>query len=153
MILKYARNHGYALAPDSHLTIGNDYPVLGVTLRPYPFPHEVTVLGDIDGLPRIRGLSLFDVVDPRVPGGWVMHDLGRGFFRLEPGEFERDFWTRFHTGNAKAVELFTEVTGNIRSFHGIQGKARAIGTSRADPRRLLGSASTTSPYDSLAALG
>lgn len=135
MILRYARNHGYAVASDTHLTIGNNYPVLGITLRPYPFPHEVTVIGDSDGLPRIRGMALFDLVDPRIPDGWVLHDLGRGFFRLEPGEFERDFWSRFHTCNARAVETYAATTEKIRAFHGIESSAASpAAESRTDPR-------------------
>jgi hypothetical protein len=119
MILMYARTHGYAVASDTHLNIGNHYPVLGITLRPYPFPHEVTVISDIDGMPRIRGMALFDLVDSRVPEGWVLNDLGRGFFRLEPGEFERDFWSRFHNRHAGALEIYALVTDKIRAFHGV----------------------------------
>ncbi|MDB5822971.1 MAG: hypothetical protein JWR21_1675 [Herminiimonas sp.] len=135
MILRYARTHGYAVATDTHLIIGNHYAVLGITLRPYPFPHEVTVIGDVDGLPRIRGMALFDLVDPRVPDGWVLNDLGRGFFRLEPYEFERDFWSRFHNRHPGALEIYAAVTGKIRDFHGVAHGAPLEGSPiHVDPR-------------------
>jgi len=80
-------------------------------------------------------LSRVDLVDPRIPDGWVLHDLGRGFFRLEPGEFERDFWSRFHTCNAKAVETYAVATEKIRKFHGIENCAVSpAAENRPDPR-------------------
>jgi hypothetical protein len=135
MILMYARTHGYAVASDTHLVIGNHYLVLGITLRPYPFPHEVTIISDIDGMPRIRNMALFDLVDPRVPDAWVLHDLGRGFFRLEPCEFERDFWSRFHNRHPQASEIYGVVTEKIRAFHGAPACTPVEGSeSQPDPR-------------------
>ena len=132
MIVRYARERGYSgSGEDPLLTIGRDYVSLGIVFRPVPYTTQVCIETDVDagdhldgkpysdGGPGLFDLGFFDVVDPRIPPGWLMVDLGRGYYRLGPGEFCGDFWDRFHDGVPEAELLFEQVVNKLKTFHNV----------------------------------
>lgn len=120
MIVQYARERGYqGPQKDPHLTLGENYIVLGINFRPNSgmYPHSVTIQSDSDGTPGLWELSFFDVIDPRLPNGWAFFDLGGGYYSLEPEEFFGDFWDCFHDGDESAERVFTQAVEKVRGFH------------------------------------
>lgn len=121
MIVRYARARAYqGKGKDPHLTLGNEYIVLGILFRSEDRSHEITIRSDSEGVPSLWDIGLFDVIDPDLPNGWVLLDLGSGYYRLAPKEFAGDFWGRFHDGDPDAEKLFEQVVGKLKAFHVIR---------------------------------
>jgi hypothetical protein len=70
-----------------------------------------------DGGPGLFEMSFFDVIDTRIPPGWLLVDWGRGHYRLDPNEFGGDFWDRFHEAEPEAERTFGKVVERLKVFH------------------------------------
>lgn len=130
MMVIYARTRGYSgSGRDPLLTIGHEHIILGIVFRPAPYSTQVCIQTDVDagdhldgtpysdGGPGLFDMAFFDVVDPRIPPGWLMADMGDGYYRLGPSEFDGDFWDRFHDGDPDAEKLFEQVVEKLKVFH------------------------------------
>lgn len=116
---------------DSSLTIGNIYEVCMITFG-WPFNNGipmVTVIRDSDGIPIIVSLANFDVIDGRLPPGWIFEVSCDGTQALLPHEFSGNFWDAFHDGNIEAELIFKGVRENILLFHAGDGSEGVDGNS------------------------
>lgn len=130
MMVRYARERGFkGQGHDPLLTIGRSYLVLGVVLRPVPYPTQICILTDADsgghfdgkpysdGGPGLFDMNVFDIADSSIPSGWSMLDQGQGYYSLSPNEFGGDFWDRFHDGDSEAERTFEQVVKELEVFH------------------------------------
>lgn len=118
MIVRYARERGYkGKGKDQSLTLGADYFVLDVELRPNGLANSFSVQRESDGTPVVFDCSIFNIIDPRLPEGWGFYDLSENYHRLCPNEFSGDFWDRFHDGDTEAEAIFETVAKKIEAFH------------------------------------
>lgn len=109
-LTKLSQNH------NGSLTLGKDYIVIAISLRPDEKYPSITIRRDDDGTPCVFSLELFDMINSEIPQNWGWYELDSGFkgyYRLQPIEFNGNFWDDYHDGNEKADELFEKVYNSL----------------------------------------
>lgn len=122
MIVKYVRERGYeGRGVDPYLTLGRNYTVVDLTFKPHDSTYYVT-LGDEDDEESggVWDLKFFDIVDGRLPDGWVVTQFNHGIIGISPQEFLGDFWELYHDGDEEAEQVFADVLAKIKAFHADQ---------------------------------
>ena len=108
MIVKYTKLDDN----NSSLTLGKNYIVISISIRPDEKQPLITIRRNDDGTPCVFSLALFDVIDSQIPQNWEGYELNSGFkgyYRLQPIKFHGNFWHDYHDGHEKADELFEKV--------------------------------------------
>jgi len=121
MIIKYFSER----AKNRYLEFFNKNPVcvcIGICYRFSGYMFRV-----IDGYGRVVNLEFeyFDILDNRIPDGWIFHYFPEIGSVIAPQEFTGEFWDRFdgedgtYAEQEEAQALFKEVVNKIYAFHGL----------------------------------
>lgn len=118
MIIKYLkdkdpRNNIHSLIDKK------EYVVLGVHFQ-NNLPCMVVLLNDKDNYPCLFDLQYFDVLDSRIPDGWILNYPSEEFIFFSPKEFVGNFWENFHDSDEESENTFKNVVNKIYSFHGLE---------------------------------
>ena len=120
MIAQYVKERGYAGAGvDPHLTLGKKYDVFTISFFSEQGHeiNEIIVRSDQDGTPAVFPLSCFQIVDGKIPSDWTIEQHDFENYRIQPKEFNSDFWRDFHDGEEVSQRIFKDACLKIKIFH------------------------------------
>ena len=103
---------------NTNLVINKDYIVHQITFNPSSHSPQSVILDEDDNYPVLFNLGLFEIIDNRIPEGWIFKYYSSGYIHLSPQEFAGDFWEKFHDGDPEAEAVFEQVARKLRLFHG-----------------------------------
>jgi hypothetical protein len=110
------------LAPhdkDSFLTLGNSYVVFSIKFLKDQNIVQYGIDTDNCEGPGLFDAHLFKIVDHRFPPGFTLHQFEFERYRIQPAEFDGDFWDLYHDADEKAEAIYAQVVERIKKFHGI----------------------------------
>ena len=110
---------------DKNLIRDKNYIVLGITFLERRIFNGIesketylTILRAIDQYPCMFNIKNFEIIDQKIPEGWVFYQFLNGAYSLKPKEFTGDFWDNFHDSEPEAEKTFELVYKKLMEFHG-----------------------------------
>jgi hypothetical protein len=101
------------------LLMSHDHLVLGICF--YEESKYMNIIDPRDNEPGAWDFSCFEVIDPRIPDGWIIEKRLEDRYVLYPETFAKEnFWDDYYSGYAWAREAFEEVVRGLYKFHGLR---------------------------------
>lgn len=104
---------------DPFITLDHNYIVISISFLKDQNVVQYGIDTDNSEGPGLFDANLFEITDYRLPPDFTAHRFEFERYRIQPIEFDGDFWDLYHDADEQAEAVYLQVVDRIKRFHGL----------------------------------